>query len=680
MKTIKTNLLIILLIAAAFGQDRIGGGERLLTLESFINKDWHGAGDTVVVEIAVGIPRGYNLYANPLGPGIGRPLALFVDRRGNDSAWNVAWGEARKSAPRRYRPPAGDWVWAYESKAYFFITGVVDNVEYGAWSAVYDVVIDALICRTDCIPLRESVSFVLNLSSDIAGGPVSRVFEERPAVFPAASNWRARYARAERMEFKVGRPADGLLQFGAAGDGELLRQLETALNLGGLPQLDLGGQSSPGNNAATTSAPHTAWNYSPLESRRSYNLLTAVLFALLAGLALNLTPCVFPVLGIRVLSFAESARESRRRAVARSVVFAGGIVSVFLLLAGFAAFAGLSWGQQFQNPGILVGVIAMIFLFALGMFDFYTVTVPPALSNAERKAGAGFAGDFLKGAAATVMATPCGGPFLGALLAWALLQKPLTIFLLFAVMGAGMALPYVLLSSSKRLFNLLPKPGRWIEDFKYAMGFVLLAFAINMMRSLDQRLTVMTVGVFFSILCAASINKRFAPFGVSTTRRIAMVLISATVLTAGAVFSFVYLRIDTPLLSDASSEQTAALWSDFSPQALRAAHEEGRNVIVNFTAAWCTNCKLNKIRALNIPAAQKVYAEKEIVLLSADITNYNPEAQSLLHHLGSRSIPFLAIFSADSPNNPIIMRDIISKERYLAAIRGLPATVHAETP
>jgi thiol:disulfide interchange protein len=101
------------------------------------------------------------------------------------------------------------------------------------------------------------------------------------------------------------------------------------------------------------------------------------------------------------------------------------------------------------------------------------------------------------------------------------------------------------------------------------------------------------------------------------------------------------------------------------------AQEEGRSVIVSFTASWCTNCKLNKAAALDIPAARQIYADKNIALLTADITNHNPQAQNLLRHLGSRSVPFVAIFPSGSPRNPIIMRDILSKDKYLAALRKL---------
>jgi len=332
------------------------------------------------------------------------------------------------------------------------------------------------------------------------------------------------------------------------------------------------------------------------------------------------------------------------------------------------------------------------------MFDFYTMSAPSVIGNAERKVGPTLFGDFLKGAAATIMATPCGGPFLGAVLAWALLQKPLTIFILFAMMGVGMALPYILLASIKKLQQLLPKPGRWIEDFKHIMGFVLLLFAVNLMKSLDAGLTVTAVGICLSILCAASVNKRFAPFGVSAKRRLIVVILAVAMLAAGTAVSVVYLRGDVSIWSNSGQTRIVepiiikryddannvnetenngvndaqTLWNEFSPAALTKAREEGRSVIVNFTASWCTNCKLNKAAALDIPAAHRIYADKNIALLTADITNRNPHAQSLLRHLGSRSVPFLAIFPADSHQKPIIMRDILRKDKYLSALRNLP--------
>ena len=736
LKIFAMALTAAIIAVAVIGQDR--GPD--LTLEYQAGRARYGAGDTVVVAIKAAVPTGYHLYANPLGPGIGKPLNLFVnlDERDNRNPWSVTWIEARKSVPKRYNPQIGSWVWAYQWEAFFFVKGVLtkDSVDYNLSadsvntkdvkaavdaksvrggkastnpktavkaktgkpaalskavdtvvvppiknSIKYRAIIDALICRSACVPIEKSVVFELSTPFVAADSTADTAnIADNPALaFPGAPNWQSRYAKSEPMEFRIGAPVGSPLV--SAGNDSTAPQAGIKLDLGGLSTGPSSSQSSLQTNqydqyGLAAGGGGMIWDYSPLENRKEYSLLTAILFALLAGLALNVTPCIFPMLGVRVLSFAESARESRRTAVARSAAFSGGIVAVFLLLAACAAFAGFSWGQQFQSPGTMVVIIAVIFLFALGMFDFYTLSVPQAVSDAGRKAGPTLAGDFLKGAAATVMATPCGGPFLGALLAWALLQRPLTIFVLFAVMGVGMALPYVLLSSSKRLMALLPKPGRWIEDFKHAMGFLLLLFAVNLLRSLDPRLTVTAVGICVSILCAASVNKRFAPFGTPPARRATVIIISVALIAVGAALSVKYLRNDSPLLSyDQGNPPAAALpaqWQEFSPRALAAAHKEGRSVIVNFTASWCTNCKLNKAAALETDSARILYAQKNVLLLTADITNKNQEAQSLLHHLGSRSVPFLAIFPADSPKNPVIMRDILSKDKYMAELRALP--------
>ncbi|MDR0330827.1 MAG: thioredoxin family protein [Chitinispirillales bacterium] len=722
-------------VVAAAALITAAGRDKELRLEVTVGRTHYAIGDTVVVGVKAAIPQGYHLYSNPLGPGIGKPLNLFVNQPSRDKRvpYSITWIEARKSFPKRYNPPIGSWVWAYESEAYFFVKGVlvkdsvkesvIDSAAINGGGALalpaaktkaapaktkaasgrkaaaadtaadatpppsviaYEIIVEALICQTACVPVAKNAPFDLPLPIEAEKPNLSAT------AFPAGSSMQSRYAKSEPVAFKAGAPdAAALLPGGgAAGLNAVNLDLSGLSSLAGAPPLSppiITSEPPPENppgeprqspiSGASNNGDDAAYGYSPLEEKREYNLLTAILFALVAGLALNLTPCIFPLLGVRALSFAQSALESRRSAVVRSVAFSLGIVSVFLLLAAFAAFAGFSWGQQFQSPGMMVGIIALVFLFALGLFDFYTLSVPAAIGNAERKAKANLAGDFLKGAIATVMATPCGGPFLGALLAWALLQKPLTIFILFAVMGVGMALPYVFLSSSKRLMGLLPKPGRWIEDFKHFMGFLLLAFAVNMMRSLDPRLTATAVGICLSLLFAASVHKRFAPFGVSAPRRAAVVSISVALLTIGAIISVAYLRVDAPIFNDDQAEQAdsaPAQWAEFSAQTLRAAHAEGRSVIVNFTASWCTNCKLNKAAALNTADARRLYADKNILLLTADITNHNPEAQELLHHLGSRSVPFLAIFPADAPIRPVVMRDIISKDKFLGELRGLP--------
>ncbi|MDR0305986.1 MAG: thioredoxin family protein [Chitinispirillales bacterium] len=641
---------------------------RDLELKVQPGKAWYRPGDTVVVGIQVSIPPRFHLYANPLGPGIGKPLLFTISQNEN-----VEWIEVRKSAPKRYNPPIGDWVWAYESRAFFFLKGVLDKNFSGCVvkcevGVKAEAGIEALICHNSCIPVEIQTAFHLS---------VDTTAKRSDLAFPDVSSWQARYDKSQPMEFKISNASSDQTSPPSAG---LLGEVPLNLNLDGfaLPaQKDSSEKSftDKQNSYLTSSSEEFCWAYSPLEERKEYNLLTAIFVALIAGLALNITPCVFPLLGIRALGFVQGVGESRRRAVIRSLFFAAGIVGVFVLLAGFAAFAGFSWGQQFQNPYVMVGIIAMVFLFSLGMFDFYTFMVPAGAGGIGKgMAKRGLVGDFLKGAGAAVLATPCGGPFLGALLAWALLQEPLTVFILFAVMGVGMALPYVLLSSSRRLLGMLPKPGRWMEDFKHIMGFLLLIFSVYLMKSLDLRFIVMTVGICLSILCAASLNKRFAPFGSSAPRRLFVISLSGVLLLTGSVFSALFLPVNLPSTnySTQSSYTDSLMWTEFSPQALKAAHAGGRSAVVNFTASWCTNCHINKAAVLDAPAARELYGDKKVALFTADITNSNPQAQSLLHHLGSRSVPFLAVFPADSPERPVVMHGLLSKDKYFSVLKKLP--------
>jgi len=642
----KFFILILSFAAAAFSQD--------LELSFQPGKAQYTGGDTVAVGIEVSIPQGFHLYGNPLGPGIGKPLKLTAGLNKD-----IEWIEARKSAAKRFNPPVGDWVWAYQSKAFFFMKGVLSK-DFSGDSIKSEIEIDALICKTMCVPIKKQADFYLYI--DDAGDTQNSSL----LTFTGASNWQTRYEKSEPMEFLSGIN----LSLPSFPSFESLGSTGLNLNLEGLSSLEKDNDLSLSDDYPLSSEENLIWDYSPLQSKKEYNLLTAVLIALIAGLALNITPCVFPMLGIRAISFVQGAGESRRRAFLSSLFFAGGIVSVFMLLAGFAAFAGFSWGQQFQNPYIMVVIIALIFLFSLGMFDLYTFMVPSGAANAGRKAGSGLGGDFFKGMIATVLATPCGGPFLGALLAWALLQKPLTIFVLFTVMGAGMAVPYILLSSSRRLLNLLPKPGRWMEDFKRFMGFLLLIFAVYLMRSLDMRLITMTIGICLAILCAASVNKRFAPFGVSLSKRITVSCLSIALLLMGTAFSVIFLPVKPS--SPFSSDINETVWIPFSPEALKNAHAQGQSAVVNFTASWCSSCQVNKSAVLNSQAAIELHNGKNVALFTADITNKNPQAESLLHHLGSRSVPFLAIFPADSYINPVVMHGSLSKKRYLTAIKRLP--------
>ncbi len=604
-----------------------------LVVHTVYDKDQYTAGDTIIVAMHITVPQGFHLYGNPLGPGIGKPLSVKVGMQNG-----VTWIRVHKQAAGKYHPPIGEWVWAYEKEAILFITGVIAGNAAGR--IVDTIVIDGLICEKSCIPVTKPV----NITVDIA--------PETSSIKSFAYNrvMRKEYFLAEEM------PLD-----------KKVPPLQIAVDAGNNPlnlnTIDLNKKEELIHK----------WEYTPQESKVEYNILLAIILAFLAGIILNIMPCVLPVLGIKILSFSQGAGSSRRVAVTRSLVFAAGMVLVFLVLASFAAFAGLSWGEQFQNPTMLVAIVGIIFIFALGMFDVFMILVPTGVTELERKSTTGkrYLDDFVKGMFTTILATPCSGPLLGATLAWTLMQKPVVIYAVFASIGLGMASPYVLFSASKRLLKIIPKPGTWMEDFKHLMGFLLLGFAVYLMIGLPKDMIIPTVGLCLVLAFAVMVYTRFAPFGSSLMRKIIVGCCAVAVAVAGwqANFTALYNLISEE--AAIAAEKASGTWEPFTVRKLTKAHAEGRHVIVDFTANWCMNCQFNKVTVYHSSEVMNLIRQKNVLALKADLTQENPAAESLLHHLGSRSVPFLAVFPGDEPYNPVIMRDIVRKKSLVRVLKGL---------
>lgn len=622
--------LVISLLAVCVLWSNARAGAQDLTAEIALDKHAYAPGDTVIAALHLSIPDRYHLYSNPLGPGIGKPakLRVYSDR-------GVHWRSLYRTRPRRFYPEIGDWVWAYEKSAYFFLKGVVDK----ECPPVIDATLffEGLECAASCMPVSVETDFKLVVTDAASGAPC----EAAPYIRPLLAD-------AESMDFEV-LPTRISMSRASAPLGEL-----SFTNLQGLSE----------------EKPY-AWEYDPVEKRISMSFLLAIVFGFIAGLILNVMPCVLPVLGIKVLSFAKVRSDPRRVVLTRSLAFAGGMMCVFMALAALASFAHLSWGQQFQSPWFLITLIVLTVIFALGLFDVYVFNLPNSVSTMERRSGKGYFGEFLRGIFATLLATPCSGPFLGATLAWTLTQSTLVIFLVFASIGAGMAFPYVALSASTTLVRLVPKPGKWMEDFKHLMGILLLCAAVYFLMGLPKDMVVSAVGFSISIAFAVVFFSRFAPLGASLSRYAIAACIAAAIGGAGSYLSFgvIYKITSTRAALEAAADDIQ--WEEFSPKLLLGAHANGRHVIVDFTASWCLNCQYNMMTVLSSREVRDCIAKKDILALKADVTWTNLQAESLLHHLGSRSVPFFAVFPGDDPYHPIIMRDILNKSAVVKVLKKL---------
>ncbi len=234
----------------------------------------------------------------------------------------------------------------------------------------------------------------------------------------------------------------------------------------------------------SASSPLFAQLHPRIKGNRPTTLLTVILFGLVGGLILNLMPCVLPVIGLKILGFVEQGGQSRARTLVLNLWYSLGLLSVFMVLAALAVNLQLKWGQQFQSATFVIVMSAVVFVMALSFLGVWEIPIPGFVGSgrsAELAAREGATGAFAKGVLTTILATPCSGPYLGAVFSYALTQSAVVTYVVFASIGLGMASPYLLIGAFPSLVRFLPRPGAWMETFKQFMGFVLLGTAVYLL-------------------------------------------------------------------------------------------------------------------------------------------------------------------------------------------------------
>ncbi|MFP6677146.1 MAG: thioredoxin family protein [Pirellulaceae bacterium] len=398
--------------------------------------------------------------------------------------------------------------------------------------------------------------------------------------------------------------------------------------------------------------------HQPLSAK---TLAVFVAFGLMGGLILNLMPCVLPVVGLKILSFAEQAGHARGRVLALNLWFSAGLIAVFMVLATLAAALQMSWGEQFTHGWFKLSLICVVFAMALSFLGVWEIPLPGFVGIGKAndlQAKEGPAGAFFKGVFTTILATPCSGPFLGPVFAYTATQPPLVTYLIFGSVGVGMASPYIAVGLQPKLVKMLPKPGAWMETFKQFMAFVLLATVVFLFTTIKNVEFLPTLATLFGIWFACWMIGRieFTATRNQKLRGWAMALCAA-VLIGGGSFRLL-------------GEHEAVLpWTDYSSDSLASAQEEGKTVMVDFTAQWCLTCKMNYYWTIDTDDVLDVVEELDVVPMLADWTDRSEEIKSKLLELNSNSIPLLAIYPANRPDEPIILRDVISKKTLIDALR-----------
>ena len=359
----------------------------------------------------------------------------------------------------------------------------------------------------------------------------------------------------------------------------------------------------------------------------------------LGGLILNLMPCVFPVIGLKIMGFVQQAGNNRRSIALHGVSFTAGVLASFAVLSGilFAARAAAikdgsalkGWGYQLQDPNVVVVLVLLMFILGLNMFGLFEMGTSATSVGGKLQHKSGHTGSFFSGVLATVVATPCSAPFLGVAIGATMALPTVQFFTGFTAMALGLALPYLVLSTFPSLIEKLPRPGAWMESFKQAMSFLLFGTSGYLLwvysGLIGQEYLLSPIFGLCLIAIAAWIYGRwFLPHRSKKARGIASAI-------AIALFGYgIYLTLP----KDADD-----LWQTWSPETVEQLVGEGRPVYIDFTAQWCVTCQVNK----KVAYTDKVVAlakQKGVVFLKADKTRKpSPIVDAELQKLGRTAIP-----------------------------------------
>lgn len=397
-------------------------------------------------------------------------------------------------------------------------------------------------------------------------------------------------------------------------------------------------------------------------------------FAFLGGLILNLMPCVFPVLGIKILGFVNQAGHQRGKIVAHGIVFTLGVLLSFWALAGALAILRasgdqLGWGFQLQSAAFVYGLAVLMLVFAMNMSGVFEFGLRATAVGSDLQMKSGYAGSFFTGVLATVVATPCSAPFLAPALGAALAVSTAESFIIFTAIAVGLSTPYLLLSIFPQAVKVLPRPGAWMETFKQFMAFPLYATVGYLIWVLAAQTTEDGFrGVLFSLVLIAMAvwmyGRWHAPGASAGRARFGII----SLVVVGALGLWLGWPREMHAAASTENAAPAVVWEPWSPEAVAKLRDEGRIVYVDFTARWCATCQTNKKLVFGSDAVLRQFAEKKVATLRADWTNKDPRITAALASYNRSAVPFNLIWLPGKPD-PVILPELLTPATVLDALK-----------
>ena len=611
--------------------------------------------------------------------------------------WSVpqGWTAGAIQWPRPMRVPFGPLMdYGYEGKLWLLSDITVPADARLGETVTLKAQVSWLVCKDVCIPEDATLSIPVTIGNGMDAA-VARDFAEARALLPVASPWKMTYALGQNLDLYVAAPqlaaahpteADffplkpGIIKgtapqvMGFADGGLVLRLTPDDKAKGGAP-LDgvLVLKSSDGSvqalNVSAPPGPVPAATFAAASAGAAESDITlglSLLFAFLGGLILNVMPCVLPILAMKALALARHADAGAR---AESFAYAVGAVVTFALF-GMAIVllretgTAVGWGFQLQEPLAVAGFALLMFAVGLnlsGLFEVGTVTAGESLTQ---KGGA--TGAFFTGVLAVAVAAPCTAPFMAVALGFALTQGTLNALAVFVALGAGFALPFLLLGVWPGALSFLPRPGTWMLRLKQFLAFPMYAAAAWMVWVLAQQ----TGPTGLAAILAALVALALALWLWSVTRDLSargrVIGIVAALLVALAGLAGLTLLRTASAPAAAAAKSVGEPYSAAKLAQLRAANTP---VFLDATAAWCITCLVNEEAVLSKPSVKDAFAAKKVVYMVADWTNRNDEITQLLKENGRSGVP-IYLYYAPGADKPVILPQILTESGVLQAIGG----------
>lgn len=575
---------------------------------------------------------------------------------------------------------------------------------------------DWLICKEVCIPGGADLQLTLPVRAEAAPSAIAPLFASTRAQLPQPTTLDAASATIDgarvRLAFKPAAPLRQLEFFPieeariepAAAQALRAEADGTALYLTAAQPVAAeftrlkgvlvanGGPTAQGGWAGEVDLPLVAGVVAPVAASAAPAAAgggaTAITFwvalagAFVGGLILNLMPCVFPVLSLKLLSLMQHQRAEDEARVphaslrAHGLAFTAGVLLCFVLLAALliglrAAGEQLGWGFQLQTPWVIAALLLLFFLIGLNLLGAFEFSFGGALASsgaAQRLQGDRLSGSFATGVLAVVVAAPCTAPFMGAALGYAITQPAPVALAVFAMLGVGMATPYLALTCMPALLKRLPRPGLWMLRFKQVMAFPMFATCVWLLWVLAQQIGIDAVALVLGGLVLAALAAWAFGLAQAGATRWRWLALAAAPLALYGVFAMT-LPGAAPARSELAASGSASGWQSWSRQAQETQLAAGQPVFVDFTAAWCVTCQANKRLVLATDAVRQAFEKRGVVLLRADWTNRDDEITRELARFNRNGVPLYVLY--DSRGATQVLPELLTERIVLDALDRL---------